>query len=40
MHTLADWGNTEQNVAKSIENTTISTTNGWAGDEMKANVLG
>ncbi len=26
MHTFADWGNTGQNMAESIENTTVSTT--------------
>ena len=26
MHTFADWGNTGQNKAESIENTTVSTT--------------
>lgn len=26
MHTFADWGNTGQNMAESLENTTVSTT--------------
>lgn len=26
MHTFADWGNTGQNMAESIENTTVLTT--------------
>ncbi len=26
MHTFADWGNTGQNTAESMENTTVSTT--------------
>ena len=37
MHTLADWGNTGQNMAESIENTTVSTTkaHGRNRDEGK-----
>ena len=30
MHTFADWGNTGQNKAESIENTTVSTTKAHA----------
>ena len=30
MHTFADWGNTGQNMAESIENTTVSTTKAHA----------
>ncbi|MFR4413506.1 MAG: hypothetical protein ACLT5B_09205, partial [Clostridia bacterium] len=29
MHTFADWGNTGQNMAESIGNTTVSTTKRW-----------
>lgn len=37
MHTFADWGNTGQNMAESIENTTVSTTkaHGRNRDEGK-----
>ena len=31
MHTFADWGNTGQNMAESIENTTVSTTKAHRG---------
>ena len=36
-HTFAKWGNTGQNMAESIENTTISTTKalGWNRDKGK-----
>ena len=30
MHTFADWGNTGQNMAESIGNTTVSTTKAYA----------
>lgn len=37
MHTFAEWGNTGQNMAESIENTTFSTTkaHGWNWDKVK-----
>ena len=37
MHTFADWGNTGQNMAESLGNTTVSTTkaNGWKWDKGK-----
>lgn len=37
MHIFADWGNTGQNMAGSIENTTFSTTkaHGWNWDKVK-----
>ena len=37
MHTFADWGNTGQNMAESIGNTTVSTTkaHGRTRDEGK-----
>ena len=37
MHTFADWGNTGQNKAERIENTTVSTTkeHGWNRDKSK-----
>ncbi len=37
MHTFANWGNTGQNMAESIENTTVSTTkdHGWNRDKCK-----
>ena len=37
MHTFADWGNTGQNMAESIGNTTVSTTkaHGWNWDKGK-----
>ena len=37
MHTFAEWDNTGQNMAESIENTTFSTTkaHGWNWDKVK-----
>lgn len=37
MHIFAKWGNTGQNMAESIENTTFSTTkaHGWNWDKVK-----
>ena len=37
MHTFADWGNTGQYMAKSLGNTTVSTTkaHGWKWDKGK-----
>lgn len=37
MHTFADWGNTGQNMAESLGNTTVSTTkaHGWKWDKGK-----
>ena len=37
MHTIADWGNTGQNMAESLEITTVSTTKaqGQKGDKGK-----
>ena len=40
MHTFAEWGNTGQNMAESIENTTVSTTKAHGGIGIKAKVLG
>ena len=40
MHIFAKWGNTGQNMAESIENTTFSTTkaHGWNWDKVKGVV--
>ena len=40
MHTFADRGNTGQNKAESIENTTVSTTKAHGGIGIKAKVWG
>ena len=40
MHTFADWGNTGQNMAESIEITTVSTTKADGEIVIKAKVLG
>ena len=40
MHTFADRGNTGQNKAESIENTTVSTTKAHGRIGVNANVLG
>ena len=41
MHTFADWGNTGQNKAESIGNTTVSTTkaHGLNWDKGKGQIL-
>ena len=36
MHTFADWGNTGQNMAESLGNTTVSTTKAYA---KKMNII-
>ena len=40
MHTFADWGNTGQNMAESIGNTTVSTTKAHGRIGMKAKGVG
>ena len=40
MHTFADWGNTGQNMAESIENTTISTTKAHGRKRDKGKGVG
>ena len=40
MHTFADWGNTGQNMAGSIENTTVSTTKAYGKNWDKGKGVG
>ena len=40
MHTIADWGNTGQNIAESIENTTVSTTKAHGRNRNKGKRVG
>ena len=40
MHTIADWGNTGQNIAESIENTTVSTTKAHGRNRNKGKDVG
>lgn len=40
MHTFADWGNTGQNKAESIENTTVSTTKAHGQNRDKGKGVG
>ncbi|EDY32018.1 hypothetical protein RUMLAC_02181 [[Ruminococcus] lactaris ATCC 29176] len=40
MHTFADWGNTGQNMAESIGNTTVSTTKAHGRNRDKDKGVG
>lgn len=40
MHTFAEWGNTGQNMAESIENTTVSTTKAYYNKWDKGKGVG
>ena len=40
MHTFADWGNTGQNMAESLGNTTVSTTKAHGRNRNKGKGVG
>ena len=40
MHTFADWGNTGQNMAESLGNTTVSTTKAHGRNRNKGKLVG